>query len=241
MFLGRLVHLRRGFGILPRSIRARIQGRFPRPRVLAMGLLLALLAPAPIGVAQRPIKPSLNDFALQWALGRFANPIVCVLEGAPARGLRRLHIEPGPKAIQPAVGRLSFEDLDADEATRCFTELGQTAPNLIGSLDFRHKTTRPRDTAQRDFKSELRRHNGFEYQIISGKLMVMEVREGEDPVEMLDFKGGVLRLHTARKGSDAARLLADLPSPRKFTLEIETRSGRRFSLPIAQAKPQAGP
>jgi hypothetical protein len=41
----------------------------------------------------------------------------------------------------------------------------------------------------------------------------------------VDFDGGTLRAREVRRGTDAARILADLRGPRKLTVEIESADG----------------
>lgn len=207
---------------------------------LALGLALALSMTAGTPArAQGPAPDSLNDLVLSWIQGNYASPLICRIDGRAERGLRRILIEPGSSKSHPAKGSIRFVDLEAAGAARCFTEIGGATPNITGELWVRHPVTKRRATAARDFKAELRRKRGFELDIVEGRLQLTEI--GADPprTESLDFRGGKLRMHVLRQGSDGLRLLKDLPSPRKLMLEIETRTGRKFSFPVSLAKPSA--
>ncbi len=213
-----------------------------RPAVCAVsaaGVVLTLsLAFAGAVEAQVPGVASLNDLVLDWVRGDYASPLICKIDGKPQRGLRRIVIEPGGKKSQPAQGRVRFVDLEAEPATRCFTEIGGTSPNITGELAVRHAITKQRDTAFRDFKVGLRRERGYELDIVSGQLLLTEVGAGSVTPESLDFRGGKMRIHLLRSGTDAVRLLKDLPSPRKVMLEFETRTGRTLSFAASLARPK---
>ncbi len=177
----------------------------------------------------------MNDITLSWLAGNYVGTVVCRVEGKPIRGLRRVKVEAGPSDRRPPVGLIQLVDIEIETASRCFSELGVTVPNLVGTLEIRHPITKARATVQRDFKAELRREKGFEFRIVAGKLKVEEAREGENHVEMVDFRGGSAKAFLVRRGTDASRLLADLPSRRKLSLELTTSGGRSFVLPLAMA------
>ena len=205
---------------------------------LGLTLVMSLFAQAR---AQTLTPASLNDLVLIWIQGNYASPLICKIDGRAQRGLRRILIEPETGVTRPAEGIIRFVDLEleAGTASRCFTEIGGRTPNITGELAVRHPNTKRRDTAVRDFKAELRRKRGFELDIVKGRLQLSEV--GADPpvTESLDFRGGKLRIHLLRQGSDSLRLLKDLPSPRKLVLEFEARDGRTLSFPASLAKPKA--
>ncbi|MBW2295564.1 MAG: hypothetical protein JRG89_21465 [Deltaproteobacteria bacterium] len=188
--------------------------------------------------AQAPGAMSLNDLVVAWIQGNYATPLFCKIDGEAQRGLRRILIETRPSKSPPREALVRFVDLEAEEATRCFTEIGGSSPNITGELVVRHPTIKPRDTAMRDFKAELRRKRGYDLEIISGRLLVSEVGVEAKAPESLDFRGGQMRVRLLRPGSDGVRLLESLPSPRKVTLEFETRTGRVFSFPASLARPR---
>lgn len=214
--------------------------RLPSFKRLLVLICFAVLAPLP-AQAQSP-RLSLNDLALDWIRGEYASPLLCSINGKPERGIRRIEIEPLPSSQAATRGRIRFLDIEADEATRCFTELGALAPNLLGEIEIRNVSTKPRATARRDFKAELRRNKGFEFDIVDGQLTVVEVRAGDDRIEEVDLKGGHVRVALIRRGSDTARVLAGLGNRRHLLLEIKGPSGFEIRLPLAMSNPeQSGP
>jgi hypothetical protein len=215
------------------------------PVVLCAIAVALLLCPASHARAQAAAPDSLNDLVLIWIQGNYASPLVCTIDGRAQRGLRRILIEPADGNAKARKGKhgegtVRFVDLEVETASRCFSELGGRTPNITGQLSVRHPVTKRRDTAIRDFKAELRRKRGFELDIVKGRLQVSEVGAASPQTESLDFRGGKLRIHLLRPGSDSLRLLKDLPSPRKLMLEIETRAGRKLSFPASLAKPKSG-
>jgi hypothetical protein len=188
--------------------------------------------------AQLPGATSLNDLVLAWMQGNYATPLYCKIDGKAQRGLRRILIERDSRKSQPAQALVRFVDLEAEDAARCFTEIGGSSPNITGELVVQHPTTKLRDTALRDFKVELRRRRGYELEIVSGRLLVSEIGVTAAAAESLDFRGGTMRIHLLRPSSDGIRLLEALPSPRKVRLEFETRKGRTLSFAASLAKPQ---
>ena len=157
-------------------MRKRSAGAFPG---IATMLLAGFLALATLPAdAQAPQRFSMNALALDWLRGNYASPVVCRIAGGVHRGLRRILIEPGPKATRPAVGVVQFVDLEVGDAERCFTEIGGATPNITGELKIRHPANRPRDTAMRDFKVEIKRRRGFDFDIISGRLAFQQVGVG---------------------------------------------------------------
>ncbi len=159
--------------------------------------LLVCLGSAPVG-AQSGFQPDLNQLALHWALGRYVSPLHCEFSGVPRRGIRRVAITPGAEQRIPPVGRLLFVDVDAGEASRCFTELEPSVPNVTGSLEIRLPGASRRDTASRDFSATLRREGGFEFDIVSGRLAFQQIGPESPPARLIDFSGGKARLHRIR-------------------------------------------
>jgi len=215
-------------------------GDSPRPRagagrgpsLLPLLLSLALLLPlAGVASAQQPSTISVNDLAVDWARGRFAGPVVCMFEDEPVRGMRRVTISAGPVHARPRVARVQFKDIEADDASRCFNDMGRAVSNIRGSVEIHLPSTRARDTALRDFKSEMRRNHGFEFVISSGGLQIQSIG-ADSKTQVVDFKGGTAGLFEVRPGSDTARILADFPSPRKVSLFLEAKDGTRLELPL---------
>lgn len=214
---------------------ARLRGGLASGLALAMALALALLmglAPPIVARAQSG-GPDFNLRALDWARGRYASPLLCEMDGTAVRGVRRLLIAPGPRHVRPPVGRLVFVKLEVDPGARCFAEIGGDVPNIAGTLQIRHPSTAGSDLAARQFDIALRRERGFEYHIPEGHLVVQPLGANPGPARRVDFRGGRVRLHIAGPGSDAERLLSDLPPGRRAVLELESREGETLRLPVA--------
>jgi len=210
-----------------------------RTRIAALAVAACLGASA-AAHAQRPgVVPevTVSELALEWALGHFASPVVCQLGDRPVRGLRRVQISPGPAHVRPPVARLVFVDMEVSEASRCLTELKGDVPNVIGSLQIRLPSTRRTDTAQRDFREQLRRRSGFEFAVVSGGLRIQPVSQPVSPARGVDFRGGRVSLVEIPEGSDESRLLAPFPSPRKLLLEISATDGTKLSFPLYMTDP----
>lgn len=222
---------------LARRVRVRWLRTCP---AMAAAVVLAFLAFASVPAFSQPAPPaaSLNDFVIEWIQGNYATPLVCTFGGQPRRGLRRVLIEPRAREGRHREATVRFVDLEAQEASRCFTELSGVAPNITGALVVRHPIIRVRPTALRDFKSELKRKRGFELDIVTGTLDVTAVGSDAAP-ESRPLRGGKLRIHILRQGDDGLRVLQDLPSPRKVRLEIESREGEVISFPASLARPDA--
>jgi hypothetical protein len=210
-----------------------------RARRSVLGLVgLAAFAVAAPASAQRAggSEITVAELALEWARGRFASPVVCQIDGEAVRGLRRVLITPGPPHVEPPVDRIVFVDMEVSGASRCVSELEGEVPNLTGSLDIRLESTRRPDTAERDFREQLRRRGGFEFDVVSGGLKLQPVGQPESAARAVDFRGGSAFLRDVEEGSDASRLLASFPSPRKVLLELSARDGTKLSFPLAQTE-----
>jgi len=190
-------------------------------------LAVALLAAGPAS-AQRG--PDLNTLALDWSRGRYLSPLICEIEGELVRGGRRLLIAPGPRHARPPVNRLRFLDLDAEDASRCFNELGGDEPNVEGDLQFRLEGIAHPETARRDFAAAMRREGGFTFHVPEGRLRIQEV--GSEESRVVDFRGGSVRLARVAPGSDDARRLGDLKGLRTLVLELEGPDGMRLRFPL---------
>jgi hypothetical protein len=196
----------------------------PRRARAACLALAFVLAAASAALAQGP---DLNALALEWLSADWAAPLVCEIAGRPVRGVRRMRVAPDRRHGSHPMGEMRFFDLAAPDATRCTGELGADEPEVRGALLFRlERPSRP-DVAMRDFEQALRRDGGFDFSIESGRLQIQRVGGAEAP-RAVDFAGGTLRTRLVRPGSDAARLLAEFPQPRKLTFEIEARDGTRL-------------
>ena len=91
---------------------------------------------------------------------------------------------------------------------------------------------------ERDFRQQLRRRQGFEFEIPAGGLRMTELAQPAKPVRRVDFRGGRAVLQEIAPGSDDARLLSDHRSPRKLLLEISARDGTKLSFPLYMTAPR---
>ena len=190
-----------------------------------------LVASALIATAATAQGPDMNQLAIGWAVGSYAAPLVCEIAGEPQRGLRRLAIGPGPRGSHRIVGRIEFSDLEAGEASRCFDEMGRRQPNLVGWVDIHLPGHSRPDTAERDFKTELRRGRGFTFEITGSRLRIEPIGSDAGPPRLLDLRGGEAKLELLLEGMDETRLLADFSSPRKLVLRLRPRAGTGWPVP----------
>ena len=190
---------------------------------------LLALATATAASGQEPTMPEL---ALEWARGRYATPVICEFDGKPVRGIRRILIAPGPSRVQPPVLKVVFVDLEPESATRCFTELDSEAPNLVGSVQIRLPKGRRSDNPSRDFREQLRRKRGFEYEVVAGGLRITPVQQPPVPGRGASFRGGTALLSRLDPTSDLGRLLARFDSPRKLLLELRAPDGTELRFPL---------
>ncbi|MGH0037016.1 MAG: hypothetical protein ACQGVK_18480 [Myxococcota bacterium] len=204
----------------------------PAGRGLLVGLLagVALLASG----AARAQGPDLNELVIDWARGRYGSPLHCEVEGQPVRGLRRILITPGPSHVRPPVAVIVFVKLEVEDGSRCFTELESQVPNLAGRIQIRIPGTSHPETATRDFNVTIRRKGGFDFEVPAGHLVVSPIGAGAEPARRVDFRGGRARMSEVKPGTDAARMLAGLPPGRHVLLELTTRDGERFELPLVR-------
>ena len=194
-----------------------------------------LCAATPAGAQPRG-EPDAADFALAWARGGFASPVVCRFAQGAQRGLRRVLIEPGPRTSERRVDRVSFVDLGAKGAERCTDELGADEPNVVGTLYITHVPRRPHsDTAERDFKQDVER-GPIVFEVVRGRLRVGPAANAVDSLPDVDFAGARFELATIRPGSDDARRVADVPGTRSLRLEIEAKDGTRIAFPLVEVE-----
>lgn len=206
------------------------------PCLATLALAVAVAAAALAGLAFPPAasaqQPDLNLLAIDWARGRYASPLFCEIDGEARRGLRRLLITPGPRHVRPPVGRIVFVKLEVEEATRCFTALGEPSPNIWGQLQIRVAGRSQPDTARRDFDAMLRRKDGFEFEVPEGRLQIQTVGKDAPPPRTLPLRGGRANLRFVMTGTDDSRLLDDLPGEREVELKIEAPGGEIVRLPL---------
>lgn len=197
-------------------------------RGLAALALLAVLPATPRAAGE----PDIVDMALGWTRGTWSSPLVCSLEGASVRGLRRVVIARGPRRSLRRANRIDFHDLQADGAERCSSALGGEQINLVGGAMFTYEPRRPgSDTPKRDFSVELRR-GALEFAIKSGTIRVGPVNAPRDTLRAVDFAGGRLLVKEIPPGSDLDRLLLEFGPQRKLELVIEAPDGTRFEMPL---------
>jgi hypothetical protein len=198
--------------------------------VLLFGL--SALATLAAGAALAQPMPDLNLRALDWLRGRWASPMICERGGEPVETARRLVIQPGPKHVRPAADRITFYGVELDDAERCSDVLGAEVLDVRGSILVTLPGMSRPDLAQAEFKRTLRQDGGFDFEVVSGRLRLVGWGEDRTP-RIVDFSGGAARVHEVRRGSDGARLLADLASPRKLSFELESADGaERLAFPM---------
>ena len=182
--------------------------------------------------------PDLVDLALGWARGEYRAPLVCTFGGEPRRGLRKVVIAPGRPTTGARVDRIRFFDLAPGRASRCVNALGEPEPNLEGSVLITLRARSRPDVANRDFKEALRRDGGFDFAVVSGVLRITPISADGARPRTVDFAGGTARLAAVRRGSDAARMLADFRSPRKLVLTLRSPGGEEIRLHLFQTGPR---
>jgi len=176
--------------------------------------------------------PDLNLRALQWLRGRWASPLVCDRGGEILETAHRLVIAPAAKHVRPPSARITFHGVEVEGATRCSDIVGGETPDLDGTIVVTLPGRSRPDLAQAEFQRTLRQVGGFDFAVASGRLRLTGWGEHAEP-RIVDFAGGTARAREVRRGSDAARVLADLASPRKLTFELENADGdERLAFPM---------
>ena len=204
--------------------------------VLAALLAVAdLLATAPaLAQPSASAGPDAVEFALAWARGGYASPVICRFKEDVRRGLRRIVIGPGPRSSAQRVDRIQFFDIGASGASRCHDDLGAEEPNLVGTLLVSYTAKRPRsDTPQRDIEQELKA-GPLSFDIVSGRLRIGAATAPPESLPDVDFAGGKLRIGEVAEGSDDARRLGDFTSRRRLRLDVEAPDGTRIGIVVAE-------
>jgi len=200
-------------------------------------LLLASSLAAPPAFAQsRPGEAGLSELALLWALGEYAEPVVCTLQEGPVRGARTVVIRPRRRSGHRPLDVVEVRPLDLPDDLRegCRNDLGAPEPEMQGVLHIGLSRHHRPDTAQRDFQQALRDHGGFDFEISKGRL---EVHDGAEGPREVHLAGGTARLEVARPGTDAARLLGDAGDRPKRVLTLEGPEGDRFVFHLVLLRP----
>lgn len=207
----------------------------PRPGPTALLAIAVLLATAP-ALAQPSANagPDAVEFALAWARGGYASPVVCRFAAEVQRGLRRIVIGPGPRSSAQRVDRIQFFDIGATGASRCHDDLGAEEPNVVGTLLVSYTAKRPRsDTPQRDIEQELKT-GPLSFDIVSGRLRIGAAMAPPESLPEVDFAGGKVRIGEVAAGSDDARRLGDFASRRHLRLDAEAPDGTRVGMLLAE-------
>jgi len=207
--------------------RARPRSTAFRPLLLGLAALALVAASAASAQPRGPGEAGLADLALVWALGEYAEPVICPLEQGPVRVARTLVIRPRRRAGHRPLDVVEVRPLELPEGVRgpCTNDLGAPEPEMRGVLRIGLSRHQRPDTAQRDFQQALRRDGGFGFEITGGHL---EVQGENGGMRRVDLEGGTARLEVARRGTDAARLLADVGDRPKRVLTVEAADGDRF-------------
>jgi hypothetical protein len=169
----------------------------------------------------------LNELALRLTRGDWASPLVCENQGRALRGLRRVLVTAGPRDARPPSNKLAFVPMNLPAGTRCYTDTGETQPDLAGSLLFHLEGISRPDLATRQFHETLEREGGFTFAVSAGVIQV----DGRK----VDFEKGTARFEPVRRGSDAWRRLQDLEGPEKLALTLVARDGTRLAVDLALA------
>jgi hypothetical protein len=206
-----------------------------RPVPTALLAIAVLLATSP-ALAQpgAGAAPDAVEFALAWARGGYASPVICRFKEDVQRGLRRIVIGPGPRSSAQRVDRIQFFDIGATGASRCHDDLGAEEPNIVGTLLVSYTAKRPRsDTPQRDIEQELKT-GPLSFEIASGRLRIGAATGLPESLPEVDFAGGKLRIGEVAAGSDDARRLGDFASQRRLRLDAEAPDGTRIGMLLAE-------
>ena len=205
------------------------------PVPTALFALAVLLATTPaLAQPSASAGPDAVEFALAWARGGYASPVICRFKEEVRRGLRRIVIGPGPRSSAQRVDRIQFFDIGATGASRCHDDLGAEEPNVVGTLLVSYTAKRPRsDTPQRDIEQELKT-GPLSFEIASGRLRIGAATGPPESLPEVDFAGGKIRIGEVAAGSDDARRLGDFASQRRLRLDAEAPDGTRIRMLLAE-------
>ena len=196
------------------------------------GLISGVIATGLVSTAFAQTPPDLNALVVNWAMGQYASPIFCEIDGELIRGVRRVLLKPHQTFGRPVNLEVHFIDLQPDEATRCVNSMGQKQPNILGKLRLQIPGKPHPETAKRDFKRRLKRDKAFDLEIVEGRLKLQEVAIPTPPATVENFRGGQATLGPAMPATDAARELALFKSQRKMILTLKSSSGTLIELPL---------
>jgi len=185
---------------------------------------------ASTAAAQTP--PDLNALVVNWAMGQYASPIFCEIDGQLIRGVRRVLLKPHQTFGRPVNLEVHFIDLQPDEATRCVNSIGKEQPNILGKVRLQIPGKPHPETAKRDFKRRLKRDKSFELEIVDGRLKLQNVAIPSPPATVENFRGGQASLGPAMPATDAARELSLFKSQRKMLLTLKSPGGTLIELPL---------
>ncbi len=176
--------------------------------------------------------PSMNDLVIDWAVGRYATPVMCEIDGELVRGIRRLILKPRQSLGRPTQLAVHFIDMRPGPATRCIDSTAVPQPNVLGKVLMQLPGTPHPETAMRDFKRGLSRDKGFTFNLAEGILKIQEVAVPTPDARLVDFRGGKASLRLVLPATDADRELSVFDSPRKLILSLESPGGERLEFPI---------
>ncbi|MBW2396912.1 MAG: hypothetical protein JRG95_21910 [Deltaproteobacteria bacterium] len=182
----------------------------------------------------QPMPGGVSSLAVAWSRGEYRAPMICEIEGRPARALRRVVVQPGPPRGKRLTGKLVLFDLEAPPGTRCYGETGDDQPNLVGTLRFLLDGRTGSDTANHDFDEILRRKGGFQFDVISGSLRVGPAGVSGDELEPVTLGGSELWMEHVKRGSDEFRRLAEFPGRIKRVLVLTLADGRSWKFELVE-------
>jgi hypothetical protein len=197
--------------------------------------LLVAWPAATLLVAAPAAAQTVGEFALLWTLGDYRAPLICDVDGAPERVLRRVSVTPVRRQTHRLTNRIVFHDLEAPERTRCYDDRGRDEPNVLGALSIVHEGRRDRpDLGQHEFQETLRREGAFSFKIASGSLRLGEPGAPLESLRSVSFAGGTAVVSAVRVGTDVYRRLAEFGPVPKRRLELEAPDGTQLAVDLVQ-------